>query len=174
MKKLALFLMGIFFVQNVSAFKMFDPALLLSGLEDSHKEAPKKGFWEKAEKMTGAIGDTIQAAHTIVSIGSTIMQLCRGAGDENKAQDPKKKREQDLFVARQEVVDSLYKNADGEIGAYGLPKACDKAIRKLVLMPGGCEELEEVKTVFKKYFVAANKRSIASRLLFWKKKAETK
>jgi hypothetical protein len=101
-------------------------------------------------------------------------------------------QEKALANARQELIELLDKNSNEEIGVYGLPKACDGAIKKLIFLPGGREELKKIIDVFQEYFVDINQKSkgrernlsdqevntrssLVSRLLFWKKAAsETK
>jgi hypothetical protein len=61
------------------------------------------------------------------------------------------KQKKELIVARQTLFNLLKKNANGEIGCYGLPKACNRAVLDLVLLPGGKEELEKIIASFKQY-----------------------
>jgi hypothetical protein len=61
------------------------------------------------------------------------------------------KQERAILIAKKNLLNLIKKNIRGEIGAYSLPKACDQAVRALVLLPGGLEELEKVTLMFKKY-----------------------
>jgi hypothetical protein len=89
-----------------------------------------------------------------------------------------------LAIARQELIKLLDKNSDGEIGAYGLPKACDDAVKKLIFIPGGTEELKKIVEIFREFYVAKKQESnnqdqkvfeqqsgALAKMFFWKKPA---
>jgi hypothetical protein len=79
-------------------------------------------------------------------------------GNENNTQSqhikmqPTDKDTDKLFQTRQIIADLIIKHADGEIGGYGLPIACDAEIKKLISLPGGQEVLKELQELFEKFF----------------------
>ena len=56
-----------------------------------------------------------------------------------------------LYTAREKIRELIAKNAEGTIGRYGLPTACDIEIKKLVFIPGGPDLLEELRQLFESY-----------------------
>jgi hypothetical protein len=86
-------------------------------------------------------------------------------------QREKNKHEKEFLSAQQRVINLIKQNVEGELGRYGLPKACDQAVLDLVFLPGGREVLQEIQETFRTFFVVSKKRSIASRLLFWRRAA---
>jgi hypothetical protein len=63
-----------------------------------------------------------------------------------------------LFAARKNISELIAKNADSVIGRYGLPKACDAEIKKLIFIPGGPDLLEELRQLFESYVDVAKTR----------------
>jgi methylmalonyl-CoA mutase cobalamin-binding subunit len=120
----------------------------------------KKGVFEKLKQATSLknMNEALGLAGGVATVVGTTALAAKRVRSYffTKKKDEVKhlisQQEQDFHVARKTLIDSLNKNADGEIGASGLPKGCDQAVRALVVLPGGQEELEKIKDIFQKYF----------------------